>query len=77
MIIKVNFFTPTIVFNLNNGNVTEETAGLREGDKEFAPVDPRRRVTGPGSGQEPHAAAGGAAAQLVKIRPPQEEPDRP
>ena len=54
------------MFNLNNGNITKETAGWRVGD-------PGRRVTGPGSCRKPHAAAGGAAAQPVKIGPPQEE----
>ena len=65
------------MFDLNNGNVTKETAGLREGNQEFVPADPGRRVTEPGSGQKLHAAAGGAAEQSVKIGPPQEESDRP
>ena len=66
MIDKINFL-PTIVFKLNNGNVTTETAGLREGDKEFAPADRWRRVTGTGGSREPHAAAG-RGTQPDKVR---------
>ena len=57
MIVKSNFFSPTIVINLNNGKSDEETNGSWKGDKEFASAD--RVVTRP-SDLAPHAAAGGA-----------------
>ena len=41
------------MFDLNNGNVTKETAGSREGDQEFATADPGRRVTGPAESRMP------------------------
>ena len=62
MIVKVKFFLPTIVINLNNGKSDEKTNGSGKGVKEFASTDQGVRVTGPssGSGLAPHAAAGGA-----------------